>query len=50
MTKSLKIYFHDLGIRNTFIENFRPLDVRDDTGAIWENFCILERKKYLEYN
>jgi len=48
VTKSRKIYFYDLGVRNALIQNFRPLDVRDDTGRLWENFCIIERKKYLQ--
>lgn len=44
-----KVYFHDLGIRNTIIRNFNPLGLRADTGALWENFCIVERMKALEY-
>ena len=42
-----KIYFVDLGIRNALIDDFKPLESRDDTGALWENFCIVERLKYL---
>lgn len=42
-----KVYFVDLGIRNALVDNFQPLDARDDAGALWENFCILERLKYL---
>ncbi|MDR0199485.1 MAG: ATP-binding protein [Streptococcaceae bacterium] len=42
-----KIYFNDLGIRNALIDNFAPLDFRDDRGAMWENFCVVERKKLL---
>lgn len=45
-----KIYFHDLGIRNTLIRNFNPLNLRTDTGALWENYCIVERMKALEYH
>lgn len=41
-----KIYFCDLGIRNTVINNFNPLELRTDTGALWENFYILERLKF----
>ena len=40
-----KIYFCDLGIRNAIINNLNPLDLRTDTGALWENYCILERRK-----
>lgn len=43
-----KVYFTDLGIRNAIIENFKPLETRDDTGALWENFCVIERLKYLQ--
>jgi len=45
ISKSIKVYFYDLGIRNSLIENFNPLEIRSDTGAIWENFCVIERKK-----
>ena len=41
-----KIYFCDLGIRNTLINNFNPLEMRTDVGALWENFFILERLKF----
>ena len=43
-----KVYFTDLGIRNAIIENFKPLETRDDLGALWENFCVIERLKYLQ--
>ncbi|MFA6047914.1 MAG: ATP-binding protein [Parcubacteria group bacterium] len=45
ISKSVKIYFYDLGVRNSIIESYNRLDVRNDTGALWENFCIVERKK-----
>jgi uncharacterized protein len=44
--KSKKYFFYDLGIRNALITNFSGLDTRTDSGAIWENFCILERLKH----
>jgi predicted AAA+ superfamily ATPase len=44
--KGMKIYFHDLGIRNSIIRNFNQMDLRIDTGGLWENFFILERVKY----
>ena len=50
ISKSVKIYFYDLGIRNALIQSFAPLDLRTDTGAIWENFCIVERKKINQVN
>ncbi len=48
--KSKKIYFYDNGIRNALIGDFRPFDIRNDKGALWENFIISERIKYLHYN
>ncbi|GHU94490.1 ATPase [Bacteroidia bacterium] len=50
LKKSRKIYFYDNGIRNALINNFQPLALRNDTGALWENFLISERKKHNEYN
>ena len=50
ISKTQKIYFFDLGIRNSLIQNFNPVALRNDTGGLWENFCILERMKYLENN
>lgn len=44
--KSVKIYFYDLGIRNSIVQNFNPLAARDDVGALWENYCIAERQKF----
>ena len=46
--KLRKVYFTDLGIRNALIDDFRPLEHRDDIGALWENFCIVERLKFLQ--
>ncbi len=46
IAKGQKIYFYDLGIRNALIRNFNPLNLRNDTGALWENFCIVERMKF----
>lgn len=44
-----KIYFYDTGIRNAIIGNFKPLELRQDVGALWENFIISERVKALRY-
>jgi len=46
--KLRKIYFFDLGIRNTLINNLNPLELRTDVGALWENYCIVERRKFNE--
>ena len=49
VTKMDKIFFYDLGIRNTLIDNLKPLKERNDVGQLWENFLISERVKYLSY-
>jgi predicted AAA+ superfamily ATPase len=45
VTKAGKWYFYDNGIRNAIIGNFSPLSIRQDTGALWENYLIGERIK-----
>jgi len=50
IAKGQKIYFHDLGIRNSIIQNHSEIFLRNDRGALWENFFISERLKYNEYN
>lgn len=47
--KSRKVYFYDTGIRNALIQNFNPLALRQDVGALWENFVIVERMKHNLY-
>lgn len=49
LKKSRKIYFYDNGLRNAVINQFNSLAIRNDKGALWENFLITERKKFL-YN
>lgn len=46
ITKLKKYYFYDLGIRNAVVGDFSPVAGRTDLGALWENFCILERMKF----
>jgi predicted AAA+ superfamily ATPase len=46
IAKGQKIYFYDLGIRNSLIQNYNSLNMRNDAGGLWENFCIIERMKY----
>lgn len=48
--KGKKVYFYDCGIRNAIINNFKPMNARTDVGALWENFLIAERVKYLRYH
>lgn len=45
-----KIYFWDNGIRNALIGRFNPIALREDTGALWENFLVTERMKINHYN
>lgn len=40
-----KYYFWDNGILNTILGNFNILNMRTDTGALWENFIVSERLK-----
>lgn len=49
ITKNSRWYFLDNGIRNAIIANFNPVESRNDIGALWENYMISERLKYLEY-
>ncbi len=49
LTKAVKIYFFDNGIRNSLINNFNAIEYRNDAGALWENFIISERKKHNAY-
>lgn len=44
-----KFYFLDNGIRNAVIAQFNNLDMRNDVGALWENFLFLERLKFRSY-
>lgn len=48
--KGKKIYFYDSGVRNAIISNFNPLELRVDKGALWENFLLSERLKFLSYS
>jgi len=47
--KTQKVYFFDVGVRNAILQAFAPLSLRNDVGALWENFCIVERRKKLHY-
>ncbi len=49
INKQHKIFFYDLGIRNTIINDFSFLDHRTDVWALWENFLIVERLKKNSY-
>jgi predicted AAA+ superfamily ATPase len=49
LKKTKKIYFNDLGIRNALINDFRPIEIRQDAGDLFENFVINEFRKQNEY-
>lgn len=46
--KGKKIYFYDNGIINAITGNFNPMNKRADAGALWENYIISERMKFLQ--
>jgi len=50
LKKSKKIYFVDNGIRNAVIGNYNHIELRNDAGALWENFLISERMKHMAYH
>jgi predicted AAA+ superfamily ATPase len=49
VTKTSRYYFCDNGIRNALINNFNLISRRDDVGALWENYLVMERLKKQEY-
>ena len=49
VTKNSRYYFCDNGVRNALINNFNPIDLRNDIGELWENYLIIERLKLQEY-
>lgn len=50
LSSKIKIFFYDTGIRNALIEDFKPVDLRNDIGALWENFVIAEKIKSNHYS
>lgn len=49
VTKNSRYYFIDNGIRNALINNFNPVELRNDIGELWENYLMIERLKRQEY-
>lgn len=45
VTKNSRYYFYDNGVRNSLIQNFNSLNLRQDVGQLWENFLMVERRK-----
>ncbi|MBM4175848.1 MAG: ATP-binding protein [Ignavibacteria bacterium] len=50
IVKNSKWYFYDNGIRNAVVANFNQFNVRDDCGALWENYILSERIKFQNNN
>lgn len=48
ISKGQKVFFVDLGMRNAVLGAFEPLDARNDVGALFENFMVIERRKRFE--
>lgn len=44
-----KYYFYDTGVRNALISQFNDISLRNDVGALWENFLFIERLKKSAY-
>ena len=49
IVRKAKYYFYDNGIRNALIAQLNPLEQRNDVGALWENFVLVERMKRRAY-
>lgn len=47
ISKTSRWYFVDNGVRNALLRNFNPPTLREDAGALWENYLMVERRKGL---
>ena len=45
VSENRKLYFYDLGVRNALVKDFRKLELRPDSGGLWENFIVCELEK-----
>ena len=43
--RTSRYYFYDNGVMNAITTNFNPLELRGDSGALWENLLVAERRK-----
>ena len=50
LKKTHVLYFLDNGIRNALINNFNPIDLRNDVDQLWRNWLIAERIKWNAMN
>ncbi len=44
-----KVFFYDLGIRNALVDDFRPLALRPDSGAVFENLVVMGALRQANY-
>jgi predicted AAA+ superfamily ATPase len=47
LKKTFKIFFYDNGLRNAVINQFSPVELRNDVGQLWENWFVSERLKFI---
>lgn len=45
LKKAFKIFFLDVGVRNTLVDALSPVESRSDKGAVFENLFVAERMK-----
>lgn len=45
INRKVKIYFYDNGVRNALVNNFNPMEMRSDCGALFENYFVSEMVK-----
>ena len=41
LVKNPECFYHDLGLRNSLIEDFRKIDIRNDMGIVMENYAYI---------
>ncbi len=49
LKKSKKVYFNDMGLRNSIMDNFVQFESRTDKGILLENFILNELKSNFDY-
>lgn len=50
VTKMSRYYFLDNGVLCAVLNNYTPLAQRSDTGMLWENWIVSERRKKTDYD
>lgn len=45
LVKNPKVFFYDSGLRNSIINDYKEIDLRQDKGALYENFVFSELVK-----